>query len=227
MTLKLLLKQFLSKWCRDRHNGLRCLCDLCKLCERNSWWLRRPRRSFHLRGASTCFCPSISGPPTQHDEGFVPFSTCIVCAGTGDTQGATSWPRLALCGTHFSLLHWLRLHHCVFLHRFRRASSLSLVCCLSSGIYRVSCIQSFFFFLFLFACRFAKGRGLTFTFARVLVRAHVDGPSSQPSDAEDHTLRAARALVPPLALLPPQACHRQRAWAVSVGSHIQQDMDIS
>ena len=188
-------------------------------------------RSCDFHGAhSTCaarpraFVPRYPGPPTQHDEGFVPFSTCIVCAGTGETQGATSWRSLALCGTHVSLFHWLRLHHCVFLHRFRRASSLSLVCCLSSGIYRVSCILSFSFFLFLFACRFAKGRGLTFTVARVLVRAHVDGLSSQPSDAEDHTLRAARALVPPLALVPPQVCHRQRDWAVSVGSHMQQDM---
>ena len=30
-------------------------------------------------------------------------------------------------------------------------------------------------------------RDLTFTSARVLVRAHVDGPGSQPTDAEDHT----------------------------------------
>ena len=44
-----------------------------------------------------------------------------------------------------------------------------------------------------------RGRGLTLTFARVLVRAHVDGPGSQPTDAVDHTSCVSRALLmPPL-----------------------------
>ena len=45
-----------------------------------------------------------------------------------------------------------------------------------------------------------QGRGLTFTFARVLVGALIDGPGSQPTDTQDHTLCAARALVPTLAV---------------------------
>ena len=45
-----------------------------------------------------------------------------------------------------------------------------------------------------------RARGLTFTFARVLVRALVDGPDLQPTDAEDRTLCADRARVPTLAV---------------------------
>ena len=36
-----------------------------------------------------------------------------------------------------------------------------------------------------------------------------------------------RALVPTLAVWPPHVCCRQRDWAVSIGSHMQQDMGIS
>ena len=52
-------------------------------------------------------------------------------------------------------------------------------------------------------------RGLTFTSARVLVRAPVDGPGSQPTDAEDHTSCVSRALVPTLTVLPPLVWRRQ------------------
>ena len=69
------------------------------------------------------------------------------------------------------------------------------------------------------------GRGLTFTSARVLVRAPIDGPGQQRTDTED--CGEVRALTPPLTLLPPHVCHRRRDWAVSVGSHMQQDTVIS
>ena len=59
-----------------------------------------------------------------------------------------------------------------------------------------------------------------------LFRAPIDGPGSQPTDALDHTSCASRALMPTLAQ-PPHVCHRQKHWAVSRGSHMQQDMDIS
>ena len=41
------------------------------------------------------------------------------------------------------------------------------------------------------------------------------------------TLCVSRALMPTLAVQPPHVCHRQRDWAVSIGLHMQQDMDIS
>ena len=44
---------------------------------------------------------------------------------------------------------------------------------------------------------YTRDRGLTFTSAHILVRAPVDGPGSQPTDAEDHTSCVSRALVPP------------------------------
>ena len=40
------------------------------------------------------------------------------------------------------------------------------------------------------------------------------------------TLCLSRALLPTLAVQPPHVCHRQRDWAVSIGSHTQQNMDI-
>ena len=33
--------------------------------------------------------------------------------------------------------------------------------------------------------------------------------------------------MPTVAVQPPHVCHRQRDWAVSIGSHMQQDMDMS
>ena len=63
--------------------------------------------------------------------------------------------------------------------------------------------------LWLSACFITRGRGLTFTSARVLVRAHVGEQSFKPTDAEDHTLCESRALFPMLALLPLYVCHRQ------------------
>ena len=60
-----------------------------------------------------------------------------------------------------------------------------------------------------------------------LFRALIDGPGLQPSDIRNHTKCVSRALVPTLPVYPPHVCHRQRDWAVSRGSHMQQDMDIS
>ena len=60
-----------------------------------------------------------------------------------------------------------------------------------------------------------------------LFRAPVDGPGSQPTDIRNHTKCVSRALVPTLAVYPPHVCHRQRDRAVSMGSHMQQDMGIS
>ena len=95
---------------------------------------------------------------------------------------------------------------------FHVQCQLSVDCCL---VYLVCCFYSCFLFL-VPVC-------LTFTSARDLVRALVDGPGSQPTDIWNHTQCAARALTP----RPPHVCHRQKDWAVSVGSHMQQDMDFS
>ena len=76
-------------------------------------------------------------------------------------------------------------------------------------------------------CTLTRGRGLTLTSARVLDRAHVDGPSFPPTDAVDRTSCVSRALMPTSAAQPPHVCHRQGDGAVSIGSHMQQDMDIS
>ena len=54
-----------------------------------------------------------------------------------------------------------------------------------------------------------KGRGLTFTSARTLVRALVDEPGLQPNDMRDHTKCVVRALMPTLAVSPPHVCHRR------------------
>ena len=83
-----------------------------------------------------------------------------------------------------------------------------------------------FRFLFLFACSFGVGV-LRSCLPASLCRAPIDGPSFPPSDAKDHTLCVVRALVPTLAVLPPHVCHRQRDWAVSIGSHMQQDMGVT
>ena len=77
------------------------------------------------------------------------------------------------------------------------------------------------------ACSFPRGRGLTFASGHVLVRAHVDGPGVPSTGTVDHTLCVSRALMHTLAALPPHVCHRQRDWAVSIGSHMQQDIDIA
>ena len=61
---------------------------------------------------------------------------------------------------------------------------------------------------------YTRGRGLMFIFARVLVRALVDGPDSQPIDAEDRTLCAARALMPPLGRLTTACESSPRDWTV-------------
>ena len=76
-------------------------------------------------------------------------------------------------------------------------------------------------------CSYARGRGLKFTSAHVLVRAPVDGPGSQPIDIRDYTSSVSRALMPTLVVQPPHVCHRQRDWAVFIGSHMQQDIDIA
>ena len=57
-------------------------------------------------------------------------------------------------------------------------------------------------------------------------RALVDGPGSQPTDIRNHTKCAVRALHAHLGVYPPHVCHRQRDWAVSIGSYMQQDMGI-
>ena len=94
----------------------------------------------------------------------------------------------------------------------------SFVLCEKTNLGWQSCVSLF---------TFTSGRGLTFTSARVLVRAHVDGPGFPPTDTLDNTLCAIRALVPTLAVQLPHVCHRQRDWAESIGSHMQHDMNIS
>ena len=81
-----------------------------------------------------------------------------------------------------------------------------------------------------FVC--TRGRGLTFTFARIRVRAPIEGPSYPPTDAEGTTTEddtvfvftvkspcshAHFGCVTPACVSPP------RDWAVLTGSHMQQD----
>ena len=73
-------------------------------------------------------------------------------------------------------------------------------------------------------CVHTKGWGLTFTSARVLVRAPIDGASYPPTDTKDHTdgdnpttanslmnlsrrTCAVCALMPPKPVSPPHVCH--------------------
>ena len=56
---------------------------------------------------------------------------------------------------------------------------------------QVSCLSSSVF-LCLLACWFTRCRGLTFTFARIFFGAHVDAPSSKPTNIKKpHTLQSA------------------------------------
>ena len=75
------------------------------------------------------------------------------------------------------------------------------------------------------ACFISRGRGLTFVFARVLVRAHVDGPSSQS------TTHWTTHRVYPVLWCPLWPCfHHMCVIAketVTIGSHMQQDIDIA
>ena len=76
-------------------------------------------------------------------------------------------------------------------------------------------------------CVFTKGRGLTVTRASFLARAPIDGPGSQPTDVQDRTLCVVRALMPTLAAQPTHVCViAKKDWAVSLSSHMQQDMDM-
>ena len=50
---------------------------------------------------------------------------------------------------------------------------------------------------------------------------------SQPTDTEDYKHGAAHALVPTLVVSLPHVCLRKRDRTVSIGSHMQQNMDIS
>ena len=62
--------------------------------------------------------------------------------------------------------------------------------------------------IFLCASWFKESRGLTFTFARVLVRAHVDGPGSQPTNTKEPHVVQPVLSCPLLALFQPHVCHR-------------------
>ena len=72
-----------------------------------------------------------------------------------------------------------------------------------------------------------RGRGLAFSSARVRVRAHVDGPGHPPTDAGDHTLCEIRALMPSIGLIAPACVSSPRDWAVSEGSHMEQNTVIT
>ena len=65
--------------------------------------------------------------------------------------------------------------------------------------------------LFLFACLFHMGPGLTFTLARVLASSTYRWArlATHRPQGTHNTSCAARALVPTLAAQPPHVCHRQ------------------
>ena len=79
-----------------------------------------------------------------------------------------------------------------------------------------SCSSGYVFFVI------TRGRGLTFTSAHVLVRAPVDGPSCQPTQ-RDHTQRSLCSHAP-FGRVATACVSSPRDWAVSTGSHMQQDM---
>ena len=66
-----------------------------------------------------------------------------------------------------------------------------------------------------------------FIFAHVLVRALVDGPSFPPTDAEDHTSVRSPCSRAHFGRAITACVSSPRHWAVSIGPHKQQDMDIS
>ena len=55
---------------------------------------------------------------------------------------------------------------------------------------------------------FTRGRGLTFTSARVLGRARIDGQARNRA-TQRIIVCVVRALMPTLAALPPHVCHRR------------------
>ena len=67
---------------------------------------------------------------------------------------------------------------------------------------------------------FHKGSGLTFIFARVLVRALVVGSSFPPTDMKDHTLVRSPCSRAHFRCVTTEGVTSPRDWAVSIGSHI-------
>ena len=66
----------------------------------------------------------------------------------------------------------------------------------------------------------SPGVGVLCLVARVLVRAPIDGPRHNPIDTEDHTLRSPCSHAP-LRRVTAASKSSPRAWAVSMGSHMQ------
>ena len=78
------------------------------------------------------------------------------------------------------------------------------------------------------ACSHSQGVGVLLSLLPASLFEHVSmGQARNPTDTVEHTLCVSRARTPILAVQPPHVCHRQRDWAVSIGSHMQQDMGIS
>ena len=90
---------------------------------------------------------------------------------------------------------------------FRNLLSLSVMWCTSLSV-PVLCACR----LGLFICTRPSGSHVQFC-PCVLVRSRIDGPGTPPTGTKDHTLCVVRALMPPLAVLPPHACHRQETGA--------------
>ena len=76
-------------------------------------------------------------------------------------------------------------------------------------------------------CGSTRGRGLPFTFARVLVRAPVDGPSLQPTDNKGPHKECGPCSHAHFGCVPTACGSSPRDWVVSIGSHMQQNIDIS
>ena len=126
---------------------------------------------------------------------------------------------VAICVTHRALSFTSDVDEFLFLYHLC-FSSFSYLCFSLSLPHPLSLCPSVF----------TRGRGLSFTSARVLVRAHVGGPGFPRTGTVDHTLCVIRAVVPTLACAAPHVCVcviAYRDWAVSIGSHMREDTDIS
>ena len=93
----------------------------------------------------------------------------------------------------------------------------------------------FFFLCLVLSCLVAgfclfvrtQGVGVSHSLLPASLFEHMSMGQARNPPTLGTTLCVSRALMPTLAVQPPHVCHRQRDWAVSIGSHMQQDMDIS
>ena len=77
------------------------------------------------------------------------------------------------------------------------------------------------------ACSHSQGVGVLLSLLPASLFEHLSMGQARNPPTLATTLCVSRDLMPTLAVQPPHVCHRQRDWAVSIGSHMQHDVDIS